>query len=901
MKCYTDSESHSDYFDDLDVFEEAELDSDSDEEPLRCLDCNLLFVSKNYLYRHLLNHIKQPYVKLEKVQLRNPPLRITFKNRTGHRFEIVSPRQSPLSLDTGYQSSSLEETPRNQGREDFYDPQVGEETENYEDEHEEGSIEGFDEDDLVDTEQTRPEENRSFEDLEGSSGNSPANPELAEVRGSHNFSPNLAEVIGGAFLTDLDSPFDEHSPERTQSGEGTENAANVEALSSEGQTIAPHYGGIPGAQPTPPPEPSPTGVSEYPKIKIKTTGLFKDPEPRSGCTITEITESDSSDGPSSSSTNNATPVWPNPGMDDPLKLPDSENLLSMFNSDRSNKDIGYSTGTDNEFISLDTFNERNCNAMQLYNPSSSSAVATTSSLDSLTGLPMQALAQQVSRLNPSAGQGLHQQNVLINIQQFPTQPQQQYQAPHGQMPQHQPMYPAHYPAQPAIHQPYGYQPPPYPPYPPAQGFPSQHPRPAHMAPPPHQMGPMAPPPAPMGQMQPPQMGPQPINASGQPPNPMVPSSQSQPMPPPSQPPNSMQGGYRAPMPPHSRPPVPRGAGGLRAPMGNRSPGVRPRAPIIRPRGTGPCAVIRGPTRPRITNLQNGQRPSKAHSVIKRESNQGIPGKRRRVDVLTPSDKDDDDCQVICIQQKNSGLPQIENVHGGPESVENSIMKLSDSITLSVRNPPPKPADTPQKSDAKAVANVLASRGITVTASGKSKESPTKQMSSSTALSLNGAVSIVAKNLSSTSKSPTEESIPTVDLTDDCGSASQSKKGHVLPYRCDLCAAQYPNAAGLSKHRQVYHKTSMGMCELGVPLINMKQPGILQRLGQLGINNYIPLSSGDSNGTFALPIINSKNPGNVAALGATQMLTLGPVRSIPKPTTANNAKKESVAKTFPFTK
>ncbi|ERL87555.1 hypothetical protein D910_04946 [Dendroctonus ponderosae] len=94
---------------------------------------------------------------------------------------------------------------------------------------------------------------------------------------------------------------------------------------------------------------------------------------------------------------------------------------------------------------------------QLYNPSSSSAVATTSSLDSLTGLPMQALAQQVSRLNPSAGQGLHQQNVLINIQQFPTQPQQQYQAPHGQMPQHQPMYPAHYPAQPAIHQPYGYQ------------------------------------------------------------------------------------------------------------------------------------------------------------------------------------------------------------------------------------------------------------------------------------------------------------------------------------------------------------------------------------------------------------------------------------------------------------
>lgn len=73
----------------------------------------------------------------------------------------------------------------------------------------------------------------------------------------------------------------------------------VEALCGEGQTIAPHYGGIPGAEPTPPPEPSPT---EYPKIKIKTTGLFKDPEPPSGCTITEITESDSSDDPTLSKT-----------------------------------------------------------------------------------------------------------------------------------------------------------------------------------------------------------------------------------------------------------------------------------------------------------------------------------------------------------------------------------------------------------------------------------------------------------------------------------------------------------------------------------------------------------------------------------------------------------------------
>lgn len=226
------------------------------------------------------------------------------------------------------------------------------------------------------------------------------------------------------------------------------------------------------------------------------------------------------------------------------------------------------------------------------------------------------------------------------------------------------------------------------------------------------------------------------------------------MPPPNQmpqPPNSMQGGYRAPIPPNQRAPVPRGPqpggprmlSGPRPPM-NRAPGMRPRAPLVRPRGSG-AAPMRGQMRPRMP--QNGMRPGMQQaSPIKRNIDQNQAMKRKRVDVLTPSDKDDDDCQVICMQPKNTGLPQIESVQGGPESIENSIMKLSDSITLSVRNPPPKPQNTPQKSDAKAVANVLASRGITVTASGKAKESPTKQTGTPTALSLNGAVSIVPKNL-----------------------------------------------------------------------------------------------------------------------------------------------------------
>lgn len=147
----------------------------------------------------------------------------------------------------------------------------------------------------------------------------------------------------------------------------------------------------------------------------------------------------------------------------------------------------------------------------------------------------------------------------------------------------------------------------------------------------------------------------------------------------------------------------------------------------------------------------------------------------------------------------------------------------------------------------------------------------------------------------------ESQLPTVDLTDDSSPASQSatkptlsnnaqkqsQRQGGLPFRCDLCPAQYPNAVGLSKHRQNYHKTNSGMCELGVPLVNLKQQGVFQKLSSLGIYNYIPLPSSGPDGMFALPVINGRSPGNVAAIGATQMLTLGPVRSIPRPPNAVN--------------
>lgn len=175
--------------------------------------------------------------------------------------------------------------------------------------------------------------------------------------------------------------------------------------------------------------------------------------------------------------------------------------------------------------------------------------------------------------------------------------------------------------------------------------------------------------------------------------------------------------------------------------------ARQRAPMVRPRVPGAGMTAVRTVRPRMTNPPNGVRPQ--NSPVKRtpDQTQQIQAKKKKFDLLTP-DKDDDDCQVICMQPKNTdgGLPQIESVQGGTsEPTESSIMHLSESITLSVRNPPPKPAE-PKKSDAKAVANILATRGITVTATAKLKEKPDSPQKSATALStplnLNGAVSII---------------------------------------------------------------------------------------------------------------------------------------------------------------
>lgn len=100
----------------------------------------------------------------------------------------------------------------------------------------------------------------------------------------------------------------------------------------------------------------------------------------------------------------------------------------------------------------------------------------------------------------------------------------------------------------------------------------------------------------------------------------------------------------------------------RQPVPRQAVNARQRAPMMRPRGG---MAIRSP-RPRMTVPQNGQMMQNSPGqkvVVKRtaEQIQAMQIKRKRMDLLVPDKHDDADCQVIAVQPKNTGLPQIQSI------------------------------------------------------------------------------------------------------------------------------------------------------------------------------------------------------------------------------------------------
>ncbi|XP_072751513.1 uncharacterized protein [Anoplolepis gracilipes] len=368
------------------------------------------------------------------------------------------------------------------------------------------------------------------------------------------------------------------------------------------------------------------------------------------------------------------------------------------------------------------------------------------------------------------------------------------------------------------------------------------------------------------------------------------------------------------------------------PIAAPPPQMHPQLPQQIPRGRYPptTAVVQNSRAPRLPQTssvprQRMKRPMQQSMQVQPQNN---PVKQRRMDVLLPDRNEDADCHVIAQQKRNDGLPVIQNVQGATTqqtSRNDSTIHLTDSITLSVRQPA-QVQNTPnsggKKSDAKAVANVLAAR----------------------ALNLNSAISIIptssqrkqqeqgqfAVPQNKQNKSPINEQVerpprpPTVDLTQDsppqmpvvrrgrppralltcqvCDKNFQNQDmltQHMathrtiskLHHRCNLCPAQYPTVQALTTHKQTYHKevdtvAQNGGAELALPVVDLKSPHVLNRLSNLGIQSYIPLSqlSAQTGGYFGLPIITidgarNSSTCNLGALGATSILSLGPLKHL----------------------
>lgn len=129
------------------------------------------------------------------------------------------------------------------------------------------------------------------------------------------------------------------------------------------------------------------------------------------------------------------------------------------------------------------------------------------------------------------------------------------------------------------------------------------------------------------------------------------------------------------------PPSTRTSMNQRPPLPSRPQPVATRQRVP-PQRLRPGTSIREQRPHKIPMPQNGQFMTNSHGqkvLVKRPSDQmhgSHQPKRKRMDILMPNKNDDADCQLISVQPKNSGLPQIQNVQVG--SISRSFTHSTNS-------------------------------------------------------------------------------------------------------------------------------------------------------------------------------------------------------------------------------
>lgn len=302
----------------------------------------------------------------------------------------------------------------------------------------------------------------------------------------------------------------------------------------------------------------------------------------------------------------------------------------------------------------------------------------------------------------------------------------------------------------------------------------------------------------------------------------------------------------------------------------RMPGIRGQRPSIRP-GIQVHGQIRG-SKPGI------------RMPMKRPANMMAGGTvKKRPNMLLPDKHDNEDCQVMAMQKQREGLPMIQSVQGAKDKIN-----LGSQISITKKT---------VNKEASAMANVLASRGISIKQKQKSR-SPTPERPVPHIPNLGAGVSI-----KHTSKS-NNFSIPEAKVGSGLLSCKVCKKifmnhnslavhmSNIHPqveipsYKCDECPASYPKSFQLQQHKRVFHNISGPNKELGLPVVDLSQEDNLKRLSNLGIYSFIPLANREqAGGCFGIPVISVHNMQNgltnsLQALGADGLLSLGPLKPLP---------------------
>ncbi|KPJ00824.1 hypothetical protein RR46_07663 [Papilio xuthus] len=297
--------------------------------------------------------------------------------------------------------------------------------------------------------------------------------------------------------------------------------------------------------------------------------------------------------------------------------------------------------------------------------------------------------------------------------------------------------------------------------------------------------------------------------------------------------------------------------------------------------------VRGPRQAIRPIVQQGQvrgGAAKGPRMPLKRPGQVIGGtpQKRRTDVLLPGKHDNEDCQVMSMQKQREGLPLIHSVQGAKDK-----LNLGSQISITKKT---------VNKEANAMANVLASRGISVKQKQKSR-SPTPPRA------LPNLPNIPGVSIKHTSKS-SNFSIPEAKIGGSMLSCKICKKMFMsstslsvhmsnahpqskLPlFKCDECPASYPKSLQLQHHKRVFHNVTGPDRELGLPVVDLSQEDNLQRLSNLGIYSFIPLANREQgNGCFGIPVISVHNVQNgltsgLQALGADGLLSLGPLKPLP---------------------